>query len=485
MFSIAAEANGRSLQVPGDVTVDVPAELVGDEADENGVSPVKLWSMNEKTGRWVVESDLVSAGGGNSSRTKRQSRGFQTTIKGIPITQTWYNFDAISTRTCYSKVRVFLANSSEQVEYARVGVIVTDGFARNSVSYVRASTDVNELDGYCVAHPCDNELRSLGSGADGSRGLIFADLFGDEATPLPTDNVTWLEPELVDELEYEVVNNSIEVNLNLRENDTIGPFYDWDYPKWRYSDRCSNATPLENYFHFTVPTKKDCTVTNPDPIETRAFSGKPKKCKANRIRQLYSYPDIKDKWVTSCYLSVRFHPSTGYTDAIAYSYSGTAAIEGKLQPGDLYGTSQDCLKKDQYNQIYACLEIRAPSRVSCSVNPDDIVDDDYTLVTVTAFDANDDQYDYSSPRLRWQLEREQFRSMRQHIPARTKLLFEHRQHSYTTRQNSLTFRVYPAMTYYQCDHNSGCVNAGLYCETAATLASARTTARARCNRFHQ
>ena len=115
MFVITAEANGRNLQVPGDVTLDVPAELVGDKADENGVSPVKLWSMNEKTGRWVVESDLVSAGGGNSTRAKRQSRGFQTTIKGIPITQTWYNFDAISTRTCYSKVRVFLANSSEQV----------------------------------------------------------------------------------------------------------------------------------------------------------------------------------------------------------------------------------------------------------------------------------------------------------------------------------------------------------------------------------
>ena len=71
-----------------------------------------------------------------------------------------------------------------------------------------------------------------------------------------------------------MVNDGIRVNLKLQENDTFGPFYDWEYPKLTYSDRCSDATPLENYFHFSVPTRIECAITNPDPLETAAFSGK-------------------------------------------------------------------------------------------------------------------------------------------------------------------------------------------------------------------
>ena len=225
MFTIAAEANGESLQVPGDVELDIPSELVGAEADENGVSPVKLWSINAETGRWVYEADLIQANDTDSGRKRRRTPRFRTVLKGIPIRQTWYNFDVISRRTCYSKVRVFGAGSLQQVPYAKVGVIVSSGFQQSSVSYVRAYTDLGDINGYCVAHPCDNEIRTPGSGSENTTGIIFAQAFGEDARPLSKSEVRWRESTLVDELEYESDNDTIQVKLNLRPNDTMGPFY--------------------------------------------------------------------------------------------------------------------------------------------------------------------------------------------------------------------------------------------------------------------
>ena len=100
MLTICVEINGEALQVPADVTLNVPAALVGSDFDTDGVSPVKLWSMNTVTGRWLVESALVPDVGSAMDQQSESIQGFTTTIKGIPITQRWYNFDVISRRTC-------------------------------------------------------------------------------------------------------------------------------------------------------------------------------------------------------------------------------------------------------------------------------------------------------------------------------------------------------------------------------------------------
>ena len=225
MLTICVEINGETLQVPADVTLNVPATLVQSDVDANGVSPVKLWLMNTVTGRWLVESDLVADVASGMDQQPGEIQRFTTTIKGIPMTQRWYNFDVISRRTCYSKVRVFEAGSENQLHNAEVGVLVARGIPQNSVSYVRAYTDRGDFNGYCVAHPCDNELQLPGSASADTTGIIFAQVFGEDARPLSKSQVRWTERTLVDELEYEADNDTIQVKLNLRPNDTMGPFY--------------------------------------------------------------------------------------------------------------------------------------------------------------------------------------------------------------------------------------------------------------------
>ena len=247
--------------------------------------------------------------------------------------------------------------------------------------------------------------------------------------------------------------------------------YNWERRKWRYSDSCSHAKLSENYFSFELGIV-GCSVTNPDPLSAAAVSGRPQRCKADRVHQLYSYPDIIEKSVTSCYLRVEFDRQHRYTDVIAYSYAGSASINGTLQPGDLYGTSQDCIKGDPE---FSCLEIRAPSRVSCSVKPDDIVDDNYTLLTVTAFDINDEASggnDSSAhlltPVLHARLNSDRFRDI--DVPANHELRYEYVQRNIS---DTITFRVYPYMIAASRDF-------GLFCETMETVEAARTSARARC-----
>ena len=176
MFLIEVENNGEKLQAPGNIPIMLSDDQVGNAMDENGNPKMKLWSMNKRTGLWNFESDIISID--NSPAFRRRKRqtgtGFVAQIRGISISQRWYNFDAVASTTCYSKIRVLDSDSSPIVN-AQVSVVVLNDGA--SLSTRRAITDSGDGNGYCIAHRCDNEYRNNGIHF-GFMGRIIVDVFG-------------------------------------------------------------------------------------------------------------------------------------------------------------------------------------------------------------------------------------------------------------------------------------------------------------------
>ena len=371
MFTIdAVAADGSLLQSPGIITIEVDSSIVGDGND------VKLWSVDAATGRWEFEDDLVEV----ATSTKRKRRSvttYSTTIRGFPIGRVWFNFDSIASSTCYSKVRVYQTDGVTPVNGARVGVLQTSPAA--SVSYVRAWTDKGVTEnGYCIAHPCQNEARPPPGSA--VEGLVFVNFYQSSLNAIPVDmandlTTMWSPSNLASTLAASVSDDTYKTVLYY--DDTMdhenGPFYNWEQPKWGYSNACSYADESENSFDFIL-TLSDCEATFPDPTTADVFDGKTDVCNPARYHQLYNYVDVVNKQVESCYIKVYAPNYDDSTYFAAISRAGVAS-NGLIEPDDIYGFSTNCLQGG-----FTCLELKVPNGASCSVT--DTIADSFTNVTI-------------------------------------------------------------------------------------------------------
>ena len=126
--------NGDRLSIPGDVTISVPPEALGNATTDE---PIKVWTLNPTTGSWDESSDLVEEteeeeeAGGGSRRRKRQlstisgTGRYTATIRGLSINARWYNFDSISRQTCIAKIRLFESDDYTQSNQLRTGAEVS------------------------------------------------------------------------------------------------------------------------------------------------------------------------------------------------------------------------------------------------------------------------------------------------------------------------------------------------------------------------
>ena len=131
----------------------------------------------------------------------------------------------------------FYADGVTPVHNAKVGVIQQNGIRGNSVSYVRASTDhPYRENGYCIAHPCKNDVRDSSSSL--TYGLILTDTGKSyiAVAPRPLIELDWQT--LVASLDYDTQADAISVQLHLRESEEQEPFYNWESPKWPHSQSC-------------------------------------------------------------------------------------------------------------------------------------------------------------------------------------------------------------------------------------------------------
>ena len=382
MFQIDAETEtGGKLQVPGDFEIQVSSDLAGEQVDENGFPIYTLLLLSDRTGRWNEESKLVPMEEGEGGRRKRQLPGggagaYTATIKGIPIERQWYNFDAISQSTCYSKIRVYDIDGETPLSRVSVGVIHKSPSDGNALSTKRAYTDnaFGDSNGYCIAHPCDNDLRPSSTFFDLS-GYVYADKYGVDLEPVMADDLTWNPTSLAGFLNYDTHNDTISSDFHLRNTDNSGPLYNWNRNKWIYSDPCSEASSSENSFDF-IARLRDCEITVPDPINNDANTGDFSECKVERFRQLYGYLSLLGGDVRSCYIKVY---APGRDDDIFYAFSNVGPYTSNqyVSPLNPYGYSLNCVKHG-----FTCLEVKVPGQIACSNTEGDYFNDNLTTVAI-------------------------------------------------------------------------------------------------------
>ena len=304
---------------------------------------------------------------------------FTAIIRSLSSNGQWFNFGALSDRTCYSKIRVF--DGKTPILKAQVGVHTANEIG-STVSYTRAITDTGDSNGYCIAHICDNTFQS--DDRLFFKGNLFAKKFGILLSPLSLPELTW--PVLANSLDYKGIGNEISVSLYLRKNVTTGPFYDWEYPSWQYTDTCSYA-PLQD-FSFQFIATPTCEITHPNPLDMTIVEGNLAICNAKRLKQLYGFPGVLTKRVTSCYLKVTV--STTHSEQCngqvfeALSMVGNAQNE-YITVGTLYGFSQNCIEHGS-----TCLELKVPGSIACSIRERDQFVDEFTNVRVKPY--NDTQF---------------------------------------------------------------------------------------------
>ena len=256
MFAMIFEdENGNRLSIPGEVTITVTAESLG-----NNTEDIKVWTLNPDTGLWVFASDLVEEEDSVSRRKRQINEGgwgqqtYTATIRGISIDVRWFNFDAISRQTCVAKIRLFHGDEfleSQQMSNGQVSIVLQDSNGYNSLSTNRVSTDnTDNSNGFCMVLPCDS---SRNTASQQFKGYIFADYQNEELIPAPrtASGLSNSDIELNTELDYETEGNKIKVNFDERlvHVEGKGPFYNWER-KWRYSSVCSNAQFNKNHFRF-------------------------------------------------------------------------------------------------------------------------------------------------------------------------------------------------------------------------------------------
>ena len=370
--------DGKSLQVSKPVQMNVPAEVLGKVDEDNApgspnpLRSIKMYSMDPNDAMWKEIGSLDTTP--SRRRRKRQRRTYGVTIAGISPTSEWYNFDAVATTTCISKIRIFGSEDfkkDNQISGAQVYAFIKGDDDTYSFS-TRLVYNNDATKGYCIVHRCDRPNYN----ANGFKGYLVAKKEGKYL--VPAVNNTGLGV-LESQLEYKAFDDKLEVKYSL-EKDMKGPFYDWKN-KWIYSPDCVAAPFEDPHFRFHLQKEDQC-------YQFQDFTFKDAltdQCKPHYYKSWYRASEIAGSDFTTCYMKVQIAHYTSSVKVQAFSRVGTFVyIDGtdsklSIQPGQNYGFHENCTVGG-----VACIKVKPPGRLGCSTIPSHEHPDDYTHVSVTA-----------------------------------------------------------------------------------------------------
>ena len=375
------DENGDPLSIPGEVTISVTSEQIGNVTTENGISNIKFWRLSPFTGSWEFVADVVKSE--EKTRKKRQITGdtrnqdiFTTTIRGISVETEWYNFDYIYDATCFSKIRVFESSEfieDNQIHDATVGVIVEDSSNNlKSLSRLRARTDFrsDHSGGYCIGHPCI-------TGSQLSEGNVFtayffADYNGKEMKPA-TVNTGILES-FKQRIDYTVLENTIRVAEVSSETAEDGPYYQLE--TWQSSQKCSSAPFTENHFRFYDDTSCFQSYT---ALETPIPGA---ECTADNFL-LWHSPTTQLLFQVAVFKYRVCFVKVGLESISPLPMKIRVTSKEKVPRKDgnsrsMFGTRDGC---NENIEKTVCLEVKDPSRIGCNDDPtNDITSSSITIV---------------------------------------------------------------------------------------------------------
>lgn len=169
MFSLYFKSTitGERLQIREKVRVVLSKEIL----PKNNSTIPRLWNLDSSDGFWQDEGAMMEGSTFKSFKSNKHSNKdlfYDDVMVGditVDINKQWSNFDGYTEEACYSKIRTFATNDYDdksQVPGVDVTVIVIEDMqgdeATGSSSMVRAWTDPNDANGYCVVHLCDTDL---------------------------------------------------------------------------------------------------------------------------------------------------------------------------------------------------------------------------------------------------------------------------------------------------------------------------------------
>ena len=370
--------NGDPLSIPGEVTISVTSEQIGNMTTENGISNMKFWQLNHFTGSWEYVADVIKSE--QKTRKRRQITGdtfgqnvFTTKIRGISVETVWYNLDIKVDMGCFSKIRVFQSSGfieEDQISGARVGIIVED-VSNNlrSLSTFRARSDSTEekTAGYCISHPCiTGSIETVGNQFKAS---YFVDFNGKEMKPA-TVNIG-ISDSLKSKLGYEIRDNIIEVDDVVVDDDDNGPYYYRD--SWDSSNKCSSATFTENHFRFYDDSSCFKSYTT---LETPIGDG---KCEPDNYLLWHSPTTQRFSLIYKyrvCFVKVGLESVSPLPMKIRVT--SKEKVPRKDNNRNIFGTRDGC--NENFTKA-VCLEFKDPSRIGCSIEePHDITNSSITIV---------------------------------------------------------------------------------------------------------
>ena len=259
------------LQVSKELELSIDISTLDSSAGKNAY----IWSLDLLTGHWKQIGTLEVAETLNTSQ-------FSSVAAGKFHYYPWNTWICIAyeiQNICHSKLQVYKTNhftQEELIKGASFTLVSTraDGTVAE-VSNIRTQTDLDDNNGYCIAHICDvTEPKNDYAGYilveypqifPTAESMITTQQLN-AACPVKTvdgEHVEGLSDDLVDTLNYQCMvdengNQGARVNLDLVSVTKNGPFYrsngyNNDLRGWAYAEDCSYAGykgVKENRFPF-------------------------------------------------------------------------------------------------------------------------------------------------------------------------------------------------------------------------------------------
>ena len=369
---------GNPLTLSESITMEMPAEMLGNASVLNGQSEVYLWSMNPDTGLWEEESPIFIVPRPQASNRKKRRTdvgvGYGdyiavTEIHGIEVSFKYRNLDLRRSETCISKIRVYDNADTAQLTHARVDVI-THG-PPTAVSRFLSAGNGNGWNGYCVSAPCNRAGASIAVTWNNA-----------EMTPLsPNEAIAagTLTQQLIDSIAYKISDrnpNVIEVTMdkNAPGVGNTGPFYRIDGNKWRDSTACVNAMTGHDhhYFRFKQPSV-ECG-DPPDPYTNTAYRAD--TCDMAKYQLWlplrHNHARLFRGEFRAYYIKVAVPSDQLYTVEVT-SFIADRNHRNTALIGQPYGTRKGCNSNSGRFDSAVCLEVRHPQDSHCGT----LADDDY------------------------------------------------------------------------------------------------------------
>lgn len=254
---------------------------INEKNDNASSSPMYLWGMSEVNGNWELIKTRTDTG-------IRKRRSFRYIVFD-PNQFTWYNIDALSSRTyCYFKANVYQTSSlsTEVSMFVRSRAFFLDRgraiLTKESIQVTGSST--------CFKTICND--------VDGFIELYTSDSFSSDNNILPSQPVNTAD--------YSVTKNGRLIKTRLKIDDKNGPFYSSNAKCQASGDtnlKYYKQTANENIYTFKY-------VQGP----TSSFPSPPDFIPADNKVWFYNHGSGNNGATRACHLKVDIHklPSSSY-----------------------------------------------------------------------------------------------------------------------------------------------------------------------------